>query len=154
MSFDFGTFHFQIVRTNRTTWDAEDHLTAWTDTDHSRSQSTSAQLSYDAAGRKTSETITYPGISGNASIAGAGAGSTLSYSMAYSPGGKPTRLTLPDGSALDYAYSAHGELQSVSIPGEGSISVNQYKWTEPSKTTLPGGVTQNRSLDGLLQLQD
>ena len=67
---------------------------------------------------------------------------------------KPTRLTLPDGSALDYAYSAHGELQSVSIPGEGSISVNQYKWTEPSKTTLPGGVTQNRSLDGLLQLQD
>jgi hypothetical protein len=29
-----------------------------------------------AAGRKTSETITYPGISGNASIAGAGAEST------------------------------------------------------------------------------
>lgn len=77
-------------------------------------------------------------------------GSTL----AHIPGGKPTRLTLPDGSALDYAYSAHGELQSVSIPGEGSISVNQYQWTAPSKTTLPGGVTQNRSLDGLLQLQD
>jgi len=76
LCFDFGTSHFQIVRTTRYTWDAEDHLTAWTDTDHSRSQSTSAQLSYDAAGRKTSETITYPGISGNASIAGAGAEST------------------------------------------------------------------------------
>ena len=81
-------------------------------------------------------------------------GSTLACSLAYSPGGKPTRLTLPDGTALDYAYSAHGELQSVSIPGEGSISVNQYQWTAPSKTTLPGGVTQNRSLGGLLQLQD
>ena len=45
-------------------------------------------------------------------------------------------------------------MQSVSIPGKGSISVNQYQWTEPSKTTWPGGVTQNRSLDGLLQLQD
>jgi len=65
-----------LARTTRDTWDAEDHLTAWTDTDHSRDQSTSAQLSYDAAGRKTSETITYPGISGNASIAGAGAEST------------------------------------------------------------------------------
>ena len=65
-----------LVLTTRYTWDAEDHLTAWTDTDHSRSQSTSAQLSYDAAGRKTSETITYPGISGNASTAGAGAEST------------------------------------------------------------------------------
>ena len=143
-----------LVRTTSYTWDAEDHLTAWTDIDHSRSQSTSAQLSYDAAGRKTSETITYPGISGNPTTAGAGTGSTLGYSLAYSPGGKPTRLTLPDGTALGYAYSAHGELQSVSIPGEGSISVNQYQWTQPSKTTLPGGVTQNRSLDGLLQLQD
>jgi len=81
-------------------------------------------------------------------------GSTLGYISAYSPGGKPNRLTLLDGSALDYTHSANSELQSVSIPGEGSISVNQYQWTEPSKTTLPGGVTQNRSLDGLLQLQD
>jgi len=65
-----------LARTTRTTWDAEDHITASTDTDHSRSPSTSAQLSYDATGRKAGETITYPGISGNASIAGAGAEST------------------------------------------------------------------------------
>lgn len=131
-----------LVRTTRYTWDEDDHLTAWTDTDHSLNQVSSAALAYDAAGRKTEEALTYPG------------GTTLSYRYAYSPAGYVTRVTWADGTAIDYAYSGHGQLQTVSIPGEGTISVSEYKWVEPTKITLPGGSSQERTVDGLLFLEE
>lgn len=131
-----------LVRTTTYTWDAEDNLTAWSDTDHSRNQTSSAALTYDAAGRKTQEAITYP------------SGATLSYQYRYSLAGKKTRLTWPDGTQIDYGYSTHGELETVTIPGEGSISVSDYAWNAPKKTLLPGGGTQNRSFDGLLNLEN
>ena len=131
-----------LVRTTAYTWDPEGNLTAWTDTDHSRNQASSAALTYDAAKRKTQEAITYP------------SGTTLSYQYSYSPAGNKTRLIWADGTPIDYSYSPHGELQTVTIPGEGAISVAEYKWLEPSKITLPGGGTQNRTLDGLLYLED
>ncbi len=131
-----------LERTTRYTWDAEDHLTAWTDTDHGLNQVSSAALTYDAAGRKTEEAVTYPN------------GTTLSYRYDYSPAGYVTRVTWADGTAIDYAYSGHGQLQTVSIPGEGNISVSDYKWVEPTKITLPGGSTQNRTVDGLLYLEE
>jgi len=136
--------HYQsdasLARTTTLTWDDADNLIAWSDTDHTRSQTSSASASFDAANRKTGETITYPD------------GYTLSYAYDLSAVGKKTRLTWPDGTPIDYAYSDHGELASVTIPGEGSISINQFKWTAPEKTTLPGGSTQNKTFDGLLNL--
>ena len=130
-----------LVRTTSFTWDAEDNLVAWSDTDATRNQTASATATFDAAGRRTAETVTYP------------FGNTLSYGYAYSPAGFKTQLTWPDGTVIGYGYSAHGELETVTIPGEGSISVNQFKWTEPAKVTLPGGSTQERTLDGLLNLE-
>ncbi len=131
-----------LLRTTTQTWDASGHLTAWSDTDHSRSHTSSETLSYDDAGRKVSETITYP------------SGTTLGYQYSYSLAGKKTRLTWPDGTAIDYGYSAHGELETVTIPGEGTISVSEYAWNAPKKTLLPGGGVQNRSFDGLLNLEN
>ena len=64
-----------------------------------------------------------------------------------------TQLTWPDTTKIDYSYSQHNELQSVVIPGEGSISVSQFKWLAPAKVTLPGGTAQERTLDGLLNLE-
>jgi YD repeat-containing protein len=49
-----------LVRSTAYTWDLADNLTAWTDTDHGRNQTSSAALTYDAAERKTQEAITYP----------------------------------------------------------------------------------------------
>ena len=60
----------------------------------------------------------------------------------------PTKRTLSG-----YGYSAHGELKTVSIPGEGILSVSQYKWTQPSEILLPGGTRQQKSYDGLLNLE-
>lgn len=131
-----------VLRTTVNTWDPNNNLTAWTDTDHTRNdETTSATLTYDSANRKTGETVTYPG------------GHSLSYGTTHSAAGKQTSLTWPDGTRIDYGYSAHGELQSVSIPGEGTISVNEYSWLQPKTTTLPGGSTQNKVFDGLLNLE-
>lgn len=130
-----------LARTTSYTWDAADNLTAWSDTDHTRNQTASASATFDDASRKTGETVTYP------------AGNTLSYGYGYSAAGLKTRLTWPDGTVIGYSYSSHAELESVTIPGEGSITVNQFKWIAPAKVTLPGGSTQERTLDGLLNLE-
>jgi RHS repeat-associated protein len=130
-----------LLRTTVNTWDENHNLKSWSDTDHSRNQTSGAMLSYDNAHRKTGETVTYPG------------GHSLSYQSSHSVAGKQTSLTWPDGTKIDYGYSAHGELQSVSIPGEGSISVNEYNWLQPKTVTLPGGSTQNKGYDGLLNLE-
>ncbi|MDR7152748.1 RHS repeat-associated protein [Hydrogenophaga palleronii] len=130
-----------LLRTMVNTWDQHNNILGWTDTDHTRSdETTSAVLSYDNANRKTGETVTYPG------------GHSLGYGVTHSAAGKQTSLTWPDGTKIDYGYSAHGELQSVAIPGEGTISVNEYSWLQPKTVTLPGGGTQNKGYDGLLNL--
>jgi RHS repeat-associated protein len=130
-----------LLRSITQAWDANNNLTAWSDTDALQNQSSGAVLTYDDANRKTSEAVTYP------------SGYTLNYSYTYSLAGKKTRLTWPDGTQIDYAYSAHGELDSVNIPGEGMISVSEYNWNTPKKTTLPGGSGQERAFDGLLNLE-
>lgn len=130
-----------LLRTTVNTWDENHNLRSWTDTDHTRNQSSSATLNYDNANRKTGETVTYPG------------GTVLSYASTHSAAGKQSSLTWPDGTRIDYGYSAHGELQSVAIPGEGTISVGEYSWLQPKTVTLPGGGTQNKGYDGLLNLE-
>lgn len=127
-----------LVRSTTYTWDAASNLTAWSDTDHTRNQTSSAEATYDDANRKTHETVTYPG------------GYKLSYGYTYSAAGKKTSLTWPDGTNIGYGYSKHGELETVTIPNEGVISVNQFKWTQAAKITYPGGLTREASMDGLL----
>ena len=144
--------HYQadgsLLRSTTQSWDANDNLIAWSDTDTTRptgQQTSSASLTYDDANRKTGETVSYPTPSGGSY--------SLNYSQTHSLAAKKTRLTWPDGTPIDYGYSQHGELDSITIPGEGNISVNQFKWTAPLKTTLPGGSTQHKSYDGLLSLE-
>lgn len=137
-----------LVRTITLTWDDNNNLTGWTDTDPTRpngQQQSKASLTYDDANHKTGETLTYPTPDGSAY--------TLSYTYSYSPGGKKTQLTWPDGTVLNYTYSAHGELESVTLPGEGNLSVSEFNWITPKQTTLPGGSTQNKTYDGLLNLE-
>lgn len=137
-----------LLRLTIQTWDDNDNLVAWSDTDTTRptgQQITRGTATYDDANRKTGETVSYPTPRGDTY--------TLGYGYAYSLAGKKTRLTWPDGTAIAYGYTQHGELETVSIPGEGTISVNQYRWTVPEEVTLPGGSTQNKTYDGLLNLE-
>jgi|GEM_PF-880733 len=138
----------QLERTAVLTRDVGGNLTAWTDTDASRpagQQTTSGTITYDDDENPVSETVNIPNPKGGTL--------GLTYSYEYSLAGKKTRITWPDGTAIGYSYSAHGELEEVNIPGEGNISVNQFKWTAPTKITLPGGSVQERTYDGLLNLE-
>ncbi|MCH8179491.1 MAG: HNH endonuclease [Proteobacteria bacterium] len=138
----------QWVRTTRFSWDAADNLIGWTDTDATRpagQQTSSGTATYDEDNRKVAATLTVPDP--------AGGSFTLSHGYQYSPAGKKTRITWPDGTAIDHAYSAHGELQQVSIPGEGTLSVGGYHWVVPAAVTLPGGSTRVLQHDGLLNLE-
>ena len=136
------------VRKTHYTWDDSDNLKGWTDTDLTRpsgQQNTASSSTFDDDSRLTAQTVSYPTPDGGTY--------TLSYGYAYSAAGYKARLTWPDGTDIGYTYSGHAELQGVTIPGEGSISVNEYKWIAPAKVTLPGGTVQERTLDGLLQLE-
>jgi hypothetical protein len=126
-------------------WDEAHNLTAWSDTDATRplgQQTASGTATYDDANRKTGETVTYPNPSGQPY--------SLSYSYQYSLAGKKTRLTWADGTEIDYGYSAHGELESVAIPGEGIISVSHLvRWIN-RKVDLPWQSTDKRSLETVM----
>ncbi|WP_337261485.1 MULTISPECIES: RHS repeat-associated core domain-containing protein [unclassified Serratia (in: enterobacteria)] len=136
-----------LIRTTTYHWDPTDNLTGWSDTDLTQPaglQTTAAVLTYDDANRKTGETITYSTPTGPY---------TLSYQAGYSLGGKQTKLVWPDGTDITYAYSAHGQLKSVTLPGEGTLTVTDYTWLEPKQILLPGGITQTRTHTGLLNLE-
>ncbi len=131
------TYHYDtggvLRRTVSYGWDNTRLVTSWSVSENGTT--TSGVIAYDEAGRQTGETVTYPG------------GFKLAYQYTYSLGDKMTKLRWPDGTELDYGYSAHGELSSVTIPGEGSITVNGFNWTMPSSTVLPGGAVQEREFD-------
>jgi len=118
------------------TWDSNDQLVGWSD--HTAGQTSSSMISYDENSRRTGETVTYPG------------GFTMGYTYGYSQAGKKTHLKWPDGTTIGYEYSGNGELSGVTIPGEGSISLGQFKWVAPTEVVLPGGTLQRRDYDGLL----
>jgi YD repeat-containing protein len=78
----------------------------------------------------------------------------LAYGYTYHANGLKQTLIYPDGSTYTYAYDANNELASVEIQGEGSITVNAFQWTAPTRITLPGGTLQAHSWNGLLQPTD
>jgi RHS repeat-associated protein len=133
-----------LARTTSYNWDPTGNLIAWVDTEETAlgPVQSSATSTFDDENHKTGETITYP------------SGYSLSYGYRFSSAGKKTSLIWADGSELTYTYSPHGEFQSVTIPGEGNIDVSTFKWVEPSKLVLPGGTTQERSFDGVLNLNN
>ncbi len=130
-----------LVRVLTQSWDANSLLVGWSDKDILLNATTVGIMSYDDAARKRSESITFP------------SSTSLSYQVDYSPSGRKTRLIWPDGTEVQYGYSAHGELDSVLIPGEGLMSFGDFSWTSPTQVTLPGGGLQLRTLDGLLNLE-
>jgi len=136
------------VRDTSYTWDESNNLTSWSDSDLTRpadQQTSSAVAIFDDANRKTRETTNYPNP--------AGGSIQMSTGYGYSQAGRKTTLLWPDGTEIGYGYSAHGVLQSVTIPGEGTLSVSSYHWMAPAKITLPGGTTQEQTYDGLLKQQ-
>jgi len=113
-------------------YDANGNLTGYSDA------VTTGTYTYDAVNRKLTDTVNYGLFS-------------LSSSYSYFKNGRKSSFTGPDGNKIDYSYDAADLLQTVAIPGQGSIVYNSYNWLAPTKVTLPGGSTKNFSYDGLLR---
>lgn len=113
-------------------YDELDRLTSYDD------GVTSGSYTYDAADRLTRWTINYGSFS-----------KTASYS--YYPNGLKKSFTGPDDVTVTYGYDNNNQLQTVSIPGQGSFVVNENQWMAAKTVTLPGGIRQGKEYDGYLR---
>lgn len=91
----------------------------------------------DKNGQKLSETINFGPFS-------------KQYQYSYYDNGITQSMTMPNGAVYGYEYDNNNQLTRLQIPGEGSLRVNEFNWTAPSKETLPGGVQRTTSYTGLL----
>ena len=85
---------------------------------------TSAVYVYDDLGRKTSETVDY----GNFNI---------SHGYTYYANGQKQSYTAPDGTLITYAYTAHGQLNRLTIPGEGNIVYSSSSGPDRRPSPIP-----------------
>lgn len=122
-------------------WNIDNSLASYIDADHLLNLVNGATFTYDELGRVTGVTVTYPN------------GYKLSYGYGYSAAGRKTRLTWPDGTPITYSYSQLASLETVTIPGEGSIQFSGYKWNSPTEVVFPGGLRQQRTYDGISNLE-
>ncbi len=90
----------------------------------------STVIAYDAANRKTSETVTISGIS-------------KSYGYSYDVRGNKATFTSPEGTVYSYTYNRNDQVRTIATPA-GQISLD-YSWVRNTKTTLPNGVTTDNS---------
>lgn len=126
-------------------YDDANNLTDWSIVDaQNAARNVSGSATYDDANRRIAETVIYPTLNG--------ATTSLNYSASYGLAGNKTGIIYPDGTAINFDYSTHKQLQSVSIPNEGTLSVTGFTWTAPKTITLPGGSVQVREYNGLLNL--
>jgi RHS repeat-associated protein len=104
-------------------WDDGNRMVGWSSGD---ATSTST---YDDGNRLLGETVTISGV-------------TMSRAYTYYANGQLKTYTGPDAATLTYTHDGNGALSRIDIPGEGSLSVVERKWTDPTKIILPGGLVQ------------
>ncbi len=112
------------------TYDLVNNLTSYND------GTTSATYQYDLLKQLTQVTTDFGGFS-----------KTLVYS--YTPTGLKAAFIGPDGVVVTYSYDTADQLIALQIPNEGTLTVNQYQWNQPTQVTLPGGHKQTYSYDPL-----
>jgi YD repeat-containing protein len=96
----------------------------------------SGEYSYDAVGRKTSETVHYPGFS-------------RTHDQTWHANGRQASLTAPHGTTYSFHWDSADRMQSVIIPGEGVIAYTDYQWHQPTRIEFPGGTIRENTYDGL-----
>ncbi|MDY0093941.1 MAG: hypothetical protein RBT80_14700 [Candidatus Vecturithrix sp.] len=100
---------------------------------------TSAAYTYDALGRKLSDTVNY------------GVFSKTLRSTYYANGQKQSAM-MPDGVTYSYTYHDNNGLQEILIPGLGTIDYPSYTLNRPDRVATPGS-SQHYQYDALLRLK-
>jgi len=73
------------------------------------------------------------------------------YGYSYYRNGLKKTYTDPEGKTYNYHYDQANRLGRIDIPDEGSLTVNAYRWNEPARVTLPGGIVQSTDHDSLMR---
>lgn len=89
-----------------------------------------ASISYDAANRKTGESVSIGAV-------------TKTYSYSYDAKGNKASFTSPEGVTYSYTYNKNDQPTRITTPA-GAISLD-YTWVRNSKATLPNGVVTDYS---------
>lgn len=79
--------------------------------------------SYDVLGRLESVTMNFGPFS-------------KSYSYTYDELGLKATYTNPEGVTYTYGFNKNSQFESLSIPGNGQVMVNEFDWNRPKKITL------------------
>ncbi|WP_068830931.1 RHS repeat-associated core domain-containing protein [Pseudomonas sp. BMS12] len=103
-------------------------------------ETSKAVYTHDALGRVESITTTYKQADPVFS-------KTIRYT--YDLNGRRASYTTPEQQTYGYRYTPHGRLAGVSIPGEGSISFQDFNWLMPQSILFPGGNQYSLNYDGL-----
>jgi RHS repeat-associated protein len=99
--------------------------------------SVSSSYIYDDLQRLTSETVNYGPFS-------------LTHAYTYYANGQRETYTDPQGTTYTYLYDDNNQFVAMIIPGEGTVTVDNYLWQAPTSMTLPGGARRQFSYNGLL----
>ncbi len=102
------------------TYDPNGRLTGWNDGTMSES------YTWDGAGRKLSQTMSYGGFS-------------LGSQYGYYANGLRRTLTGPDGITYNYVYDASNQPARIDLPGVGSIGFQDPHAGFPAEIDFPGG---------------
>lgn len=122
-----------LKKTTVFTYDAVGNLLTWSDGTHS------ADRTYDDADQLASETVNFGAFG-------------LSHAYTYHGNGDIKTYTGPDGSAVEYGYDGAGQLEGLTIPGVGTLSITDWQWYAPKKVVLPGGTEQRMEYDAYQNL--
>lgn len=122
-----------LVKTTSFTYDAAGNLLTWNDGSYS------AARSYDDVDQLSSETVNYGSFS-------------LTHAYSYYGNHETKTYTGPDGATIEYGYDGAGVLESLVIPGAGTLSVTEWQWFAPKKVVLPGGTEQRMEFDAYQSL--
>lgn len=77
---------------------------------------------------------------------------TKVQSYQYDSRGQKIAYTNPEGITYQYSYTANGEIQKVTIPGQGNITYSGYQMGKAANILFPGGMQQKLNYDGLKRL--
>jgi RHS repeat-associated protein len=102
---------------------------------------TSATYTYDTKGQKLNEAVNYGRF-------------TITHSYTYHSNGQTATYTAPDGSVIGYAYTGHGELREVTLPGAGAVTMSDFRWLRPQTIRYPGGAERIQRFDALTRVQE
>lgn len=134
----YATTVSPLVKSVTFAYDEAGRLIGYEDKDGNEVILSKADYDYDAAGRKSSDTVNYGGFS-------------KSNAYTYLKNGLKDTFTGPDNATYTYTYDTANRLVGVEIPGAGFLTINDYNWNRPAAMTLPGGGTREVAYDPLMR---